>query len=58
MENRYRMLHDDKHRGEHENRARLERASDEIAESRKQLEDLKYLLQERCKQGMDLADEH
>jgi hypothetical protein len=52
------MLHDDKHRGEHENRARLERAADEIAESRKQLEDLKYLLQERCKQGMDLADEH
>lgn len=47
MENRYRMLSDDKARSEHENRARLERASDEILDARKQLDDLKFLLSEK-----------
>ena len=32
--------------------------AEKAAAARKQLEDLKYLLQERCKQGMDLVDEH
>ena len=57
MENRYRMLSDDKARAEHENRARLDRASDETADSRKQLEDLKFLLQEKSRQNLDLNDE-
>lgn len=57
MENRYRMLSDDKARSEHENRNRLDRASDEIADARKQLDDLKYLLQEKSRQNMDLNEE-
>lgn len=47
MENRYRMLSDDKARTEHENRARLDRGADELADARKQLEDLRYLLSEK-----------
>jgi len=47
MENRYRMLADDRARGEQENRARLDRGSDEVADARKQLDDLKYLLQDK-----------
>lgn len=47
MENRYRMLSDDKARAEQENRARLDRGSDEISDARKQLDDLKYLLQDK-----------
>jgi hypothetical protein len=35
MENRYRLLCDDKARAEFENRARLDRAADDIAEARK-----------------------
>ena len=57
MENRYRMLSDDKARAEHENRAKLDRANDEIGESRRQLDDLKYMLQEKTRQQMDLNDE-
>ncbi len=34
MENRYRMLTDDKARGEHENRLKLDRAIEEIQASR------------------------
>lgn len=47
MENRYRMLCDDKARGEHENRERLNRTSDEISDARRQLEDLKFLLSDK-----------
>jgi chromosome segregation ATPase len=49
MENRYRMLSDDKARSEHENRLRLDRAVDEIQEARRQLEELKYTLSEKSK---------
>lgn len=51
------MLSDDKARSEHENRLRLDRASDEIADARRQLEELKFLLQEKSKQNGDLSDE-
>lgn len=51
------MLSDDKARSEHENRLRLDRAVDEITESRRQLEELKYLLAEKSKQNCDLTDE-
>ena len=47
MENRYRMLSDDKARAEHENRARLDHVSNDIAEARRQMEDLKHLLNEK-----------
>lgn len=47
MENRLRMLNDDKARSEHENRERLNRNSDEIADARRQLEDLKFLLSDK-----------
>jgi hypothetical protein len=57
MENRYRMLSDDKIRSEMENRSRVDRGMDEIADNRKQQEDLKYLLSEKSKQNMDLQDE-
>jgi len=58
MENRYRLLSDDKSRSEFENRVRLDHVADDIAEARKQLEDLKYLLHEKSKQQMNLSDEH
>ena len=47
MENRFRMLSDDKARSEHENRSRLDRSMDDIADARKQLDDLKFLLCEK-----------
>ena len=47
MENRIRMLQDDKARSDHENRERLNRNADEISDARRQLEDLKYLLSEK-----------
>jgi len=57
MENRVRMLADDKARSEHENRERLNRNSDEISDARRQLEDLKFLLNDKTKQNLDLNDE-
>ena len=47
MENRIRMLSDDKARSEHESRDRLNRNADEIADARRQLEDLKFLLSDK-----------
>lgn len=47
MENRLRMLTDDKARGEHESRERLNRNADEISDARRQLEDLKFLLSDK-----------
>ena len=47
MENRVRMLADDKARSEHENRERLNHNSDEISDARRQLEDLKFLLSDK-----------
>lgn len=57
MENRVRLLADDKARSEHENRERLNRNADEIQDARRQLEDLKYLLSDKTKQNLDLNDE-
>ena len=47
MENRIRMLQDDKARSDHENRERLNRNTDEISDARRQLEDLKFLLSDK-----------
>jgi hypothetical protein len=49
MENRYKILADDKVRQDMENRARLDRDMDEISDLRKQIDDLKYLLSEKSK---------
>jgi len=57
MENRYRMLSDDKARGEHEARLRLDRGCDEIADARRTLEELKFLIAEKTKVGCNLMDE-
>jgi len=57
MENRIRMLQDDKARSDHENRERLNRNSDEISDARRQLEDLKFLLSDKTKANLDLNDE-
>jgi chromosome segregation ATPase len=57
MENRYRMLSDDKARGEHEARLRLDRGCDEIGEARRALEELKFLIAEKTKIGCNLMDE-
>lgn len=57
MENRYKMLSDDRERSECENRSRLDRGMDEIADNRRTLEDLKHLLQEKSKHNLDLTDE-
>jgi hypothetical protein len=43
------MLNDDKARGEHEARLRLDRGCDEIADSRRTLEELKFLIAEKSK---------
>jgi chromosome segregation ATPase len=57
MENRYKLLSEEKVRSEMEGRGRLDRGMDEIAECRKQTEDLKYMLSEKSRQNMELADE-
>lgn len=44
-------------RSDLEQRARINRDMDEVADLRKQIDDLKYLLAEKTKQGMDLQDE-
>ena len=57
MENRYKLLSEEKVRSEMEGRGRLDRGMDEIAECRKQIEDLKYMLSEKSRQNMELQDE-
>ena len=57
MENRYKLLSEEKVRSEMEGRQRLDRGMDEIAECRKQIEDLKYMLSEKSRQNMELQDE-
>jgi hypothetical protein len=57
MENRYKLLTEEKVRSEMEGRQRLDRGMDEIAECRKQIEDLKYMLSEKARQNMELQDE-
>ena len=49
MENRHKLLMEEKVRSEMEGRARLDRGMDEISESRKQIEDLKYMLSEKSR---------
>ena len=57
MENRYKLLSEEKVRSEMEGRARLDRGMDDIADARKQVEDLKYMLSEKSRQNMELQDE-
>ena len=57
MENRYKLLSEEKVRSEMEGRARLDRGMDEIADCRKQTEDLKYMMSEKQRQNMELQDE-
>lgn len=57
MENRYKLLSEEKVRSEMEGRNRLDRGMDDIADSRKQVEDLKYMLSEKSRQNMELQDE-
>ena len=57
MENRFRMLSDDKARGEHEARARLEKGCHEIGEAKRTLEELKFVLAEKTKLNCGLIDE-
>lgn len=54
MENRFKLLSEEKVRSEMEGRARLDRGMDEIAECRKQIEDLKYMLSEKSRQHMEI----
>ena len=57
MENRYRMTNDDKLRGEHEARNRLDRGTEEVGEAKRSLEELKYLVTEKTKLQCGLMDE-
>ena len=57
MENRYKLLSEEKVRSEMEGRSRLDRGMDENADCRKQVEDLKYMLSEKSRQNMELQDE-
>lgn len=57
MDQRYRMLADDKARAEHEHRNRLNHSADEIAEARKQLEDLKFMLADKSRANVELTEE-
>ena len=47
MENRYKLLSEEKVRSEMEGRGRLDRGMDEVADCRKQVEDLKYMMSEK-----------
>jgi hypothetical protein len=49
MENRYKLLSEEKVRSEMEGRIRLDRGMDEISDCRKQTEDLKYMLSEKSR---------
>lgn len=57
MDNRYKLMSEEKVRSEMEGRARLDRDMDEIADCRKQVEDLKYMLSDKSRQNMELQDE-
>lgn len=49
MENRYKLLAEEKVRSEMEGRSRLDRGMEEISDSRKQIEDLKYMMSEKSR---------
>lgn len=49
MENRYKLLAEEKVRSEMEGRGRLDRGMEEISDSRKQIEDLKYMMSEKTR---------
>jgi len=49
MDNRYKLMSEEKVRSEMEGRARLDRDMDEIADCRKQVEDLKYMLSDKSR---------
>ena len=51
------MLSDDKVRGEHEARVRLEKGCHEIGEAKRTLEELKFVLAEKKKLNCGLIDE-
>ena len=57
MENRYKLLGEEKGRSEYDGRGRLDRGMDEIADCRKQVEDLKYMMSEKTRNNMELQDE-
>lgn len=57
MDNRYKLMSEEKVRSEMEGRARLDRDMDEIADCRKQVEDLKYMLSDKSRKNMELQDE-
>lgn len=42
LENRFRFLSDDKLRAEQDQRARLERTTDDVCDTRKQIEEMKH----------------
>jgi len=49
MENRYKLLAEEKVRSEMEGRNRLDRGMEEISDGRKQIEDLKYMMSEKSR---------
>ncbi len=51
------MLSDDKARSEHEARLRLDRQCQEMADGRRTLEELKFLIAEKSKINCNLIDE-
>ena len=57
MENRCRLLNEEKVRSDVEGRARLDRGLDEIGAARKEVEDLKFMLNEKTRQNLELQDE-
>jgi hypothetical protein len=57
LENRYRMLSDDKGRNEHDSRLAIDRQCGEVCDQRRQLEELKFLLEEKSKIGGGISDE-
>lgn len=57
MENRCRLLNEEKVRNEMEGRARLDRDMDEVGASRREVEDLKFMLSEKSRQNLELQDE-
>jgi chromosome segregation ATPase len=57
LENRYRLLSDDKGRSEHDSRLNIDRQCGDVCDQRRQLEELKFLVAEKSKLGYGIADE-
>jgi hypothetical protein len=57
MEERFRIMTEEKQKAEQAHRQRIEKIQDETAESRRKLAELKFTLEEKQKQNKDMTEE-